>query len=184
MVESQVRHKCKFDIIKVLSLRCQKMFGFVPDDLTIDFKPLRILSAEQEENVKTQKFSRLQQAVQAGLITVKEYKDACNKENLFGIQVDTEVEQLTPMVGAEGATEAPKAPEGTHAAPTAKNSNDKMPGGKGDKLTEKDVDPEEFAMGLKVEMEHTTDKEIAREIALDHLAEDPKYYTKLKKVEG
>jgi hypothetical protein len=37
--------------------------------------------------------------------------------------------------------------------------------------------------GIKVEMEHTNNKETAREIAMDHLYEDPKYYTKLKKIE-
>jgi hypothetical protein len=39
-------------------------------------------------------------------------------------------------------------------------------------------------MGLKIEKEHTNDKTKAQEIALDHLWEDPKYYTKLKKVEN
>lgn len=42
---------------------------------------------------------------------------------------------------------------------------------------------DELKRGIKIEMEHTTDKNIAREIALDHLFEDPKYYTKLKSVE-
>jgi len=37
--------------------------------------------------------------------------------------------------------------------------------------------------GIKTEMEHTTDKDIAKEIAVDHLWEDPKYYTKLGKIE-
>jgi len=37
--------------------------------------------------------------------------------------------------------------------------------------------------GVKVELEHTKDKSVAREIALDHLAEDPKYYDKLASVE-
>jgi len=37
--------------------------------------------------------------------------------------------------------------------------------------------------GITVEMEHTTDPNIAREIAMDHLWEDPKYYDKLEKVE-
>jgi hypothetical protein len=37
--------------------------------------------------------------------------------------------------------------------------------------------------GLKVELEHTEDEEIARQIAIDHLAEDPDYYEKLEKVE-
>lgn len=37
--------------------------------------------------------------------------------------------------------------------------------------------------GIKVEMEHTNLKTKAREIAMDHLFEDPNYYTKLKKME-
>lgn len=41
----------------------------------------------------------------------------------------------------------------------------------------------ELEKGIEVEMEHTTNKSVAREIAMDHLYEDPKYYTKLKKVE-
>ena len=36
--------------------------------------------------------------------------------------------------------------------------------------------------GIKVEMEHTEDKEIAKEIAMDHLYEDPNYYNKLSKI--
>jgi hypothetical protein len=35
--------------------------------------------------------------------------------------------------------------------------------------------------GIKVELEHTFDKKIAREIALDHIGEDPHYYNKLEK---
>lgn len=42
----------------------------------------------------------------------------------------------------------------------------------------------QIAMGKKVELEHTDNKEIATIIAKDHLVEDPNYYTKLKKVEG
>jgi len=36
--------------------------------------------------------------------------------------------------------------------------------------------------GIKVELEHIKDREIAREIALDHINEDPHYYNKLAKV--
>jgi len=36
--------------------------------------------------------------------------------------------------------------------------------------------------GIKVELEHTTDRNIARKIALDHMREDPHYYNKLAKV--
>ena len=51
------------------------------------------------------------------------------------------------------------------------------------KFTEEDADPKELAMGVKVEMEHTTDPEIAKRIALDHLEEIDDYYTRLKKME-
>lgn len=51
-------------------------------------------------------------------------------------------------------------------------------------ITEKDVDKKELEMGMKVEMEHTNNKAIAKRIALDHLAEMPDYYTKLAKMEG
>lgn len=39
------------------------------------------------------------------------------------------------------------------------------------------------ADGVKVEMEHTTSKEVAYEIAKDHLYENPKYYIELAKIE-
>jgi len=45
------------------------------------------------------------------------------------------------------------------------------------------VSPEDiraqFEMGVEEEMEHAQEEEIAQEIALDHLAEDPEYYSKL-----
>jgi hypothetical protein len=37
--------------------------------------------------------------------------------------------------------------------------------------------------GIKVEMEHTKSRVKAKEIAMDHISEDPKYYDKLEKVE-
>jgi hypothetical protein len=42
----------------------------------------------------------------------------------------------------------------------------------------------QLEMGMKVEMEHTDSEVKAKEIAMDHLWEDPSYYTKLKKVEA
>jgi hypothetical protein len=41
----------------------------------------------------------------------------------------------------------------------------------------------ELEMGIKIEMEHTDDEDKAKEIAMDHLWENPSYYSKLKKSE-
>jgi hypothetical protein len=39
----------------------------------------------------------------------------------------------------------------------------------------------ELEKGSKVEHEHTDSEEHAKRVAMDHLVEDPKYYTKLSK---
>jgi hypothetical protein len=41
----------------------------------------------------------------------------------------------------------------------------------------------QLKIGIDVEMEHTTDKSTAKEIAMDHLAEDPIYYQRIKSME-
>lgn len=41
----------------------------------------------------------------------------------------------------------------------------------------------QLKIGIEVEKEHSSDTNIAREIALDHLWELPDYYSRLKKVE-
>ncbi len=41
----------------------------------------------------------------------------------------------------------------------------------------------QLIQGINVESEHTSNEDLAREIALDHLKEDPNYYSKLKKAE-
>lgn len=46
-----------------------------------------------------------------------------------------------------------------------------------------EYDPEQLAMGIEVEYEHTTNKEMSEKIAKDHLAEIPDYYTRLKAME-
>lgn len=45
-------------------------------------------------------------------------------------------------------------------------------------------DQKELEMGIKVEMEHTSDPVLAERIAKDHLAEIKDYYTRLKKMEA
>ena len=50
-------------------------------------------------------------------------------------------------------------------------------------ITEEKVNQEELQMGIRIEYEHTNHYEIAKRIALDHLAELPDYYTRLVRME-
>jgi hypothetical protein len=71
---------------------------------------------------------------------------------------------------------------------------DKIPGGLAKGMTLNDIAKKhnisvdtivkDLKKGMKVEMEHTTDVNVAKEIAFDHLFEDPKYYDKLAKMEN
>ena len=50
-------------------------------------------------------------------------------------------------------------------------------------ITAKDVNQRELKMGIRHEMEHTSSRPRAKQIALDHLAEHKDYYTQLNKAE-
>ena len=95
-------------------------------------------------------------------------------------------EVLLALKGFSGAVESLM--EGKHVSDIkrmAKRYLGLMEGGYAGKAgtTPEDVDPEQLAMGEKVELEHTDNKKIARKIALDHLTEFPNYYTGLKEME-
>ncbi len=106
MVESQVRSKIKYHILRIVELKCQVLFGMVPDDIGISFPSLRMLGAEAEENVKTQKFTRLLQARQAGEITYKDFIDGCNRGDLFDVKIDPSAMLLNPDAGDSAEKDA------------------------------------------------------------------------------
>lgn len=54
-----------------------------------------------------------------------------------------------------------------------------LTGGIGDITAPNNINTKELSIGIQVEMEHTNDPKIATEIAMDHLTEDPEYYSKL-----
>jgi hypothetical protein len=60
---------------------------------------------------------------------------------------------------------------------------EKIQGGLASGKSEESFPPKKVRAGAKVEREHTPDTQIAKEIAMDHLTEDPRYYDKLKKIE-
>lgn len=55
--------------------------------------------------------------------------------------------------------------------------SDQLPGGEADDASPEDYDEDELELGIKEELEHTDDRDIAEEIAMDHLEEDSDYYS-------
>ncbi len=76
---------------------------------------------------------------------------------------------------------------------TENENKNKLVGGLADKLTPKDIADKfnislaqieaQIKRGMKAEKEHTSNEEEQREIAMDHLTENPNYYDYLDKME-
>ena len=60
---------------------------------------------------------------------------------------------------------------------------EKLPGGLAKGKKDDEFDEKQLEKGIKVELEHSGDKEAAKEIAKDHLTENPKYYDHLEDME-
>ena len=71
----------------------------------------------------------------------------------------------------------------TAAELSRSGQNDVLHGGEADNLPDRDFSVPALAEGTTHEHEHTDDDQVAKEIAKDHLQEDPAYYEKVKVIE-
>ncbi len=83
MIESEIRGRDDHIIIWMLKIISKKLFGFIPENIDFEYEALRILSAEQEENVKDKKFLRGRQMVDAGSWTDEQFDDYAKSNNLL-----------------------------------------------------------------------------------------------------
>lgn len=60
---------------------------------------------------------------------------------------------------------------------------DLLHGGEADNLPDREFSPRTLAQGTQHEHEHTDNDQVAKEIAKDHLSEDPDYYKKVEAIE-
>ena len=64
-----------------------------------------------------------------------------------------------------------------------KAASDLLPGGAADNMPDSEFSKKDLITGVKDEREHTNNDQIAKEIAKDHLQEDPAYYKKEKLIQ-
>lgn len=102
-VESDYRNKDKHILLYMIQARCQQLFGYIPDTISIEFKPLRVLSAEQEEGIKDKKLDRVLRLKQEGIITSEMVVELVNNEKIFSLDLNAnEVAHDTAPEKAEG----------------------------------------------------------------------------------
>lgn len=101
MVESEVRQELRTTLRQVIGLLCVLKFGYLPS-FSLEYKPLRVMSSLDEENIKTQKHSRYLADYQAGLLTSQEYGQLCQMDKLIAIETQASKGMLDEHPMPEG----------------------------------------------------------------------------------
>ena len=111
MIESEIRQPLRTPLLKVLKIVCKILFGFIPEDLDFEYKPLRILSGEQEEKVKSRKLERILNSLKLGIIGAKTACKVINNSNVLDIQIpevdELHTQELSELDTSTGSKEVP-----------------------------------------------------------------------------
>jgi phage-related protein (TIGR01555 family) len=87
MIEGEIRNRYNHILIEIIKIGFQVCCGKIPEEIAIEWPPLKVLNAAEEQNIKKIKFDMLLQATQAGIIDSKEFIKQANVENLFGSEI-------------------------------------------------------------------------------------------------
>jgi hypothetical protein len=118
----------------------------------------------------------------------EEKPEGDEKSRLPGVDSDDEgnpIPAIEPDFGKmglepqndDGMSHEPEGDEIEQIAQDKEEAGEMIPGGNGEGKSPSEFSPDQILMGMKVEMEHSDDPMYALEITMDHLAEDPEYYT-------
>ena len=104
MVESEIREPARPMLNTVIKICARAFFG---DEYTIKykFKPLRMMTSTDEENIKASKQGRFMEQYDRGLLDSKEMGELMHKEDLVGIETKAQKGELEdhPLVPQFGA---------------------------------------------------------------------------------
>jgi len=117
MIESEIRSKLRQPLRIILSLCCVQLFGYIPE-LDFEFKPLRMMSEREEEEINTSRHNRLLTLYDRGLLSAEELGKSLDSYKLMPVK--TEMEQgLLPEV-------TPPAAASSESGPTAPPTGGKV----------------------------------------------------------
>jgi len=98
-------------LLFMIQARCQQLFGYVPETISFEFHSLRVLSADQEEAIKSQKFERIMRLFDSKLVPTSKVIELMNAEKIFALDLDADEtdDSVEPALGL---------PEGEALQPT------------------------------------------------------------------
>lgn len=121
-VESEVRAKDRDVLLFMVKARCQQLFGFVPESIQVEFHSLRILNAEQEEQIKNQKLDRIIRLSESRLIPSDKAIELINAEKIFALDLEAdEADSITVAQPTPELSDEPTQPQPVDVQDTALN---------------------------------------------------------------
>lgn len=87
MVESEIRSKMRKPLRAMISMRMLQMWGYVPK-FSFEFRPLRVMSEKEEEEIKTSRQNRIIQWYDKALMSSKEVGQAAQAYDLLPIETE------------------------------------------------------------------------------------------------
>lgn len=93
MIDSDIRVPSTKILKQMIDLRCFQLFGKKDKSLTIKWKPLRVLSEVEQQNMQTQKINSYVQLLQAGVLTPKQVAEHLTNDEILTLS-DEEINKL------------------------------------------------------------------------------------------
>lgn len=93
MIMSELRVPAQPIIKWVANIRCCQLFGRKVDDLTITWKPLRVMTEKEKQEIDNGKVSTYIQLLQARVLTPKQLAEKLNQEEIVAFS-EEEINQL------------------------------------------------------------------------------------------
>ena len=83
LVEGEVRAADYDTLLWMLKIRCYQLFGREVEDINIDWKPLRVLSSTEQQNIDTQKLDNVMKLYDRQLLNPQEVMEILKKEKVL-----------------------------------------------------------------------------------------------------
>ena len=117
MVETEIRSKVRTGLITMLKIVSQKTFGYVPETISFNWKPLRMQSSQEQSMIKTEALNRIISAFGNGLMTEEMAVEQTNHAKIFDLDLNAAdaipLEELTNMTGNDIVGDPAKTVGGT-----------------------------------------------------------------------
>jgi predicted ABC-type ATPase len=104
MIDADIRVPATKILKQIIDIRCCQLFGRKIPDLIIKWKPLRVLSEKEEQEIKTSKINSYMQLFQAGIMTKKQVAEKLTNEQIIMFS-DDEISNLDEEITEDVMTE-------------------------------------------------------------------------------